>query len=54
MLFPPTRAVLRGYVMKRVKAGNFVVRTTFMGGSSASGRQGPIVDTDATEPKGEI
>jgi len=25
-----------------------------MGGSSAPGRQGPIVDTDATEPKGEI
>jgi UPF0716 protein FxsA len=54
MLFPPTRAVLRGYVMKRVKAGNFVVRTNFMGGTSAPGRQGPIVDTDATEPKGEI
>lgn len=54
MLFPPTRAVLRGYVMKRVKAGNFVVRTNFMGGTSGPGRQGPVVDTDATEPKGEI
>lgn len=54
MLFPPTRAALRAYVLKRVKAGNFVVRTTFMGGASNTGRQGPIVDTDATEPKGEI
>lgn len=54
MLFPPTRAVLRGYVMKRVKAGNFVVRTNFGGGTSGQGRQGPVVDTDATEPKGEI
>lgn len=54
MLFPPTRAVLRGYVMKRAKAGNFVVRTNFGGGTSGPGRQGPVVDTDATEPKGEI
>jgi UPF0716 protein FxsA len=54
MLFPPTRALLRGYVMKRVKAGNFVVRTTFGAGPTAPGRHGPVVDTDATQPKGEI
>ena len=54
MLFPPTRAVLRAYVMKRVKAGNFVVRTNFMGGNPGPATRGPIVDTDATEPKGEL
>ena len=54
MLFPPTRAVLRAYVMKRVKAGNFVVRTNFMGGNPDPAPRGPIVDTDATEPKGEL
>jgi hypothetical protein len=37
-----------------VKAGNFVVRTNFGGGTSGPGRQGPVVDTDTTEPKGEI
>jgi UPF0716 protein FxsA len=54
MLFPPTRAVLRAYVMKRAKAGNFVVRTNFMGGNPDPAPRGPIVDTDATEPKGEL
>ena len=54
VLFPPTRALLRAYVAKRVHAGEFVVRTNFPGGPTAPGRSGPIVDTDATEPKGEI
>jgi hypothetical protein len=46
--------LLRAYVMKRVKAGNFVVRTNFMGGTPGPAPRGPIVDTDATEPKGEL
>jgi UPF0716 protein FxsA len=54
MLFPPTRAVLRAYVSKRVQAGNFVVRTVRPGDVRRPGANGPIVDTDATEPKGEI
>lgn len=54
MLFPPTRALVRAYVMRRVKAGNFVVRTNPLGGHTTGGRRGPVVDTDATEPKGEI
>jgi len=54
MLFPPSRAVLRAYVMKRVNAGNFVVRPSFTRGGGAPGARGPGVDTDATEPKGEI
>jgi len=30
------------------------VRTNPMGGHTTGGRRGPVVDTDATEPKGEI
>lgn len=54
MLFPPSRAVLRAYVMKRTNAGNAAMRTSFTRGGGAPGARGPVVDTDATEPKGEI
>lgn len=54
MLFPPSRAVLRTYLLRRAKTGNLVMRSTFMGGNPGAGRHGPIVDTDATEPKGEL
>jgi len=54
MLFPPTRAIFRSYLLRRAKRGGaFVVRGF---GRSASTRFGghDVVDTDATEPKGEL
>ncbi len=55
MLFPPTRLMFRSYLLRRAKRGtSFVVRG--FGGGTTSTRFGvhDVVDTDATEPKGEL
>ena len=55
LLVPPTRAMIRAIVMRRLRPG-----TSFMGfGTPSSGSpfqrpSGDIVDVDSTEPKGEL
>ena len=54
-LFPPTRAVFRTMLMKRAQRGTVIVRGF---GSTRSGRAAPrpgdVIDTDGTEPRGEV
>ena len=50
MIFPPTRAVFRSYILRRTKAGSFGFVTRI--GHRPS--QGDFIDTDATEPRGEL
>jgi UPF0716 protein FxsA len=54
-LFPPTRAVFRSMLVKRARRGAVIVRG--FGSTRSRGpspRSGDIVDTDGTEPRGEI
>lgn len=55
MLFPPTRLMFRSYLLRRAKRGTSFVVGGF-GGRTTSTRFGDhdVVDTDATEPKGEL
>ena len=55
LIFPPTRAVFRGYILRRTKAGSFgfVSRVT-RNGHTTTRMTGDFIDTDATEPRGEI
>lgn len=54
-LFPPTRAVFRTMLSKRAQRGTVIVRGF---GSTRGGRPSPmsgdVIDTDGTEPRGEI
>ena len=50
MIFPPTRAIFRGYVLRRTKLGSFGF-VTRMGQRTS---RGDFIDTDATEPRGEL
>lgn len=54
-LFPPTRAVFRTMLLKRAQRGTVIVRGF---GSTRGGRPAPtsgdVIDTDGTEPRGEI
>lgn len=50
LLFPPTRAVFRSYLLRRTGAG----RITFVSRVDRRARPGDVVDTDATEPRGEL
>ena len=50
MIFPPTRAIFRGYVLRRTKLGSFGFATRM--GQRTS--RGDFIDTDATEPRGEL
>lgn len=50
LLFPPSRAAVRAYVLRRTRAGRSVIR----GGSFGVRRTGDVVDTDATETRGEL
>ena len=54
-LFPPTRAVFRSMLLKRAQRGTVIVRRF---GSTSGGRAAPmsgdVIDTDGTEPRGEI
>lgn len=60
MIFPPTRVMFRSYILRRSKSGSFsfvsrITRdghTTMHYGGSQSG--GDFIDTDATEPRGEL
>lgn len=53
VLFPPTRAMFRSMLTKRAQRGSIVVR-----GFGATGRRpfspDDVIDTDGTEPRGEI
>ena len=53
VLFPPTRAVFRSMLTKRAQRGSIVVR-----GFGAAGHRkfssNDVIDTDGTEPRGEI
>ncbi|NBU55152.1 MAG: FxsA family protein [Acidimicrobiia bacterium] len=57
VLFPPTRLVFRRMLMRRAESG-----MTIMGGfgvsqhppQSRNGRLGDVIDTDGTEPHGEL
>ncbi|MDA0370796.1 MAG: FxsA family protein [Actinomycetota bacterium] len=54
VLFPPTRMVFRGMLLRRARAG-----TTILGGFGTASRPpgarpGDVIDTDGTEPHGEI
>lgn len=57
VLFPPTRLVFRRMLMRRAEAG-----TTILGGFGTTHRSSPgrhhppgdVIDTDGTEPHGEI
>ena len=51
LIFPPTRAVFRAYILRRAKVGSFgfVTRPGYFR------RPGDgYIDTDATEPRGEV
>lgn len=53
VLFPPTRAMFRSMLTKRAQRGSIVVR-----GFGVAGRRkfssNDVIDTDGTEPRGEI
>lgn len=53
VLFPPTRAVFRSMLTKRARRGSII-----LGGFSGPGRRpfspDDVIDTDGTEPHGEI
>ena len=54
ILFPPTRLVFRGMLLRRARTG-----TTILGGFGTAsrppgGHSGDVIDTDGTEPHGEI
>ena len=63
VLFPPTRMIFRGLLLRRARAG-----TTILGGFGTAGPMsgpptyrppthrppGDIIDTDGTEPQGEL
>lgn len=50
LLFPPTRSMFRSYLLRRSGAG----RITFVGRTDRWARSGDVVDTDATETRGEL
>lgn len=53
VLFPPTRAVFRGMLMKRARRGTVILgRFDQRGGSGRGSRD--YIDTEGTEPHGEI
>ena len=54
-LFPPTRAVFRTMLLKRAQRGTVIVRgfDSTRGGGAAP-MSGDVIDTDGTEPRGEI
>ena len=51
MIFPPTRIVFRSYLLSRTKKGSFRYITF---GSGVRPRPGDFIDTDSTDPRGEI
>lgn len=60
-LFPPSRAVFRAMLMKRARRGTVILgRFDHRGGPSRGPGRGPgsgagdVIDTDGTEPRGEI
>ncbi|MFM7490167.1 MAG: FxsA family protein [Actinomycetota bacterium] len=55
MLFPPTRMIFRSYLMRRAKRGTAFVVRGFGGGTTTTHFGGrDVVDTESTEPKGEL
>ena len=54
-LFPPTRAVFRTMLLKRAQRGTVIVRRfgSTRGGGTAP-MSGDVIDTDGTEPHGEL
>ncbi|MFM8648683.1 MAG: FxsA family protein [Actinomycetota bacterium] len=54
LLFPPTRAVIRAVVTKRLRPGESFVRFGGFPGGSSPRPSGDVVDVDSTEPKGEL
>jgi UPF0716 protein FxsA len=53
LLFPPTRIVFRSYLMRRGASGRRIVVRGF-GSSGRTRAPSNVVDTDATEPRGEL
>lgn len=56
-LFPPTRAMFRAMLMKRARRGTVILgRFDHRDGSGRGPSRGPgdVIDTDGTEPRGEI
>lgn len=54
-LFPPTRAVFRTMLLKRAQRGTVIVRGSgSTRGGGAAPMSGDVIDTDGTEPRGEI
>lgn len=54
-LFPPTRAVFRTMLLKRAQRGTVIVRGFgSTRGHRAAPMSGDVIDTDGTEPRGEI
>lgn len=54
LLFPPTRAVIRSVVTKRLRPGASFVRFGVFPNSGSARPKGDVVDVDSTEPKGEL
>lgn len=65
MLFPATRAIFRGYLLRRVDKGGMLFGSGFgsrggrgsssgWSGATGRGRSDDFIDTDAEEPRGEL
>ena len=55
MIFPPTRVIFRSYILRRSKAGTFGFASRITrDGHTTMHYGGDFIDTDATEPRGEL
>lgn len=54
LLFPPTRAIFRRVLMRKMKPGSAFVRFGGFASHRPPDHGGDIVDVDSTEPKGEL